>query len=325
MYEENTIEKEIIFMDSVQEKETEWLWYPYIPFGKVTIVQGDPGEGKTTLMLAIAAVMSRGILPQNDGKFEPMNVIYQTAEDGLCDTVKPRLRKVGADCGKIAVIDDTYKQLFINDERLEQAIAYTNAKLVILDPLQAFLGADVDMHRANEIRPVMSRLAALAEYYGCAIVLIGHMNKNCAMKSNYRGLGSIDITAAARSVLIVARDKQNPDIRVIIQVKSSLAPEGKPMAFRLNCDKGFEIIGEYECDTEAILLGIASTSNQKLIDDFLREELADGERRSSEILSRAAELGFSERSVQRARKKCGILTRKKDNAWYWKLPDRSTT
>lgn len=108
---------------------------------------------------------------------EPVNVIYQTAEDGLGDTIKPRLLSAGADCSRVMVIDDDDQALTMMDARLEEAIIQTKARLVVLDPIQGFLGTDVDMHRANEIRPLMKRVAVLAEKYHCAIILIGHMNK----------------------------------------------------------------------------------------------------------------------------------------------------
>ena len=217
----------LIRMNEIQATKTAWLWFPYIPYGKITIIQGDPGEGKTTLVLNLAAALSRGEHLENDVSCKPVTVIYQTAEDGLADTVKPRLASANAECSRILVIDETEKCISMTDERLETAIRASGAKFVILDPLQAYLGANVDMHRANEIRPIMSHLGNIAEKYGCAIVLIGHMNKASGMKASYRGLGSIDLAAAARSVLIVARDRDNPTIRVVIQTKSSLAPEGK--------------------------------------------------------------------------------------------------
>lgn len=205
----------LINMESVEVEEIKWLLYPFIPYGKVTIIQGDPGEGKTTMVLQIIAKLTRGkpILPasfekrkeperadaitdENKADMEvsknkqclqqPVNVIYQTAEDGLGDTIKPRLLAAGADCSKVLVIDDREQPLTMLDIRLEEAIIQTKARLVVLDPIQGFLGSDVDMHRANEIRPVMKRVAVLAEKYQCAIILIGHMNKNNNGKSSYR-------------------------------------------------------------------------------------------------------------------------------------------
>ena len=311
----------MIRMDTIQETEVTWLWYPYIPYGKITIIQGDPGEGKTTLVLHLAAALTQGRQLGSEEVGEPVTVIYQTAEDGLADTIKPRLLAADADCSKVLVIDESEKCISMTDNRLENAIQQTNAKLVILDPIQAYLGADVDMHRANEIRPVMKHLGDLAEKYGCAIVLIGHMNKAAGVKASYRGLGSIDFAAAARSVLIVARDRDNPKNRVVVQVKSSLAPEGKPIAFELDPVQGFLFIGEYEVDPNELLAGTGGKKEAKVAEELLISALMQGETSQQKILERAKELGISKRTLDQAKKSLGVESRKKQDGWYWYLPE----
>ena len=191
--EETKTELQLIKLSEIQSQEVSWLWFPFIPYGKLTIVQGDPGDGKTTFVLNIAAKLSKGEDIDSEMKLtEPLNVIYQSAEDGLADTVKPRLEQAGADCGKISVIDEKIKSLSMIDERLEQAIIKTGAKLLILDPIQAYLGGGMDMNRANEARDMTKKLAALAERYQCAIVLgadwnnrFGH-NEQCERSSHRR-------------------------------------------------------------------------------------------------------------------------------------------
>ena len=190
---------DIIFMNTVETTETAWLWYPYIPRGKLTIIQGDPGEGKSTFALYLAAMVSRGTAVENPKQAvrAPGLVCYQNAEDGVADTIKPRLERAGAFCDMVLFADDSREPIEILDGRLEMILREYRPALLILDPLQAYLGCGVDMHRANEIRPIMSYLAGLAEQYQCAVVLIGHMNKMQKTRSLYRGLGSIDLTAAA--------------------------------------------------------------------------------------------------------------------------------
>ena len=240
----------LLTMSDIPAEEVRWLWYPYLPRGKITIIQGDPGEGKTTFVLALAALLTRGLpMPGCTESRPPMNIIYQTAEDGLADTVKPRLTALGADCSKVLVIDESERELTLSDRRLAQAIQETDAGLFVLDPIQAYLGDGVDMHRANEVRPIFKRLGQLAEQTGCAIVLVGHMNKMQGVKSAYRGLGSIDFRAAARSVLLVGRSKDDEQVRVVVHDKSSLAPEGKSILFSLHSDTGFSWSGF--CDTTA--------------------------------------------------------------------------
>ncbi len=193
--EEIKTELQMIKMSEIQSQEVEWLWYPFIPYGKLTIVQGDPGDGKTTLILNIAAKLSRGEGLDNEMKLSaPMNVIYQSAEDGLADTVKPRLEQAGADCERILVIDEKDKSLSMADERLEEAIVKTKARMLILDPIQAYLGGGMDMNRANEARDMTKKLGALAEKYQCAIVLIGHMNKAAGNKAAYRGINVVNLS-----------------------------------------------------------------------------------------------------------------------------------
>ena len=322
----------LINMEQVEVEKIDWLLYPFIPFGKVTIVQGDPGEGKTTMVLQIIAKLTKGeaVLPSGsdepalEGKtmaLEPVNVIYQTAEDGLGDTIKPRLLSAGADCSRVMVIDDNDQALTMMDARLEEAIIKTKARLVVLDPIQGFLGAAVDMHRANEIRPLMKRVAVLAEKYHCAIILIGHMNKNSNGKSSYRGLGSIDFQAAARSVLIVGRIKDEPEIRVVCHVKSSLAPEGKSIAFRLDKDTGFEWIGEYDISADDLLSG--DNRGQKIHEakEFLKEILVSGSVAQTKVAEEAESRGIKKKTLWNAKKELEIESVKIGNQWFWMLPE----
>lgn len=322
----------LINMEQVEVEKIDWLLYPFIPFGKVTIVQGDSGEGKTTMVLQIIAKLTKGeaVLPSGSDEpaleaktvdLEPVNVIYQTAEDGLGDTIKPRLLSAGADCSRVMVIDDNDQALTMMDARLEEAIIKTKARLVVLDPIQGFLGAAVDMHRANEIRPLMKRVAVLAEKYHCAIILIGHMNKNSNGKSSYRGLGSIDFQAAARSVLIVGRIKDEPEIRVVCHVKSSLAPEGKSIAFRLDKDTGFEWIGEYDISADDLLSGDNRGQKIHAAKEFLKEVLASGSVAQTKVAEEAESRGIKKKTLWNAKKELEIDSVKIGNQWFWMLPE----
>ena len=255
-------ELQMIKMSEIQSQEVAWLWFPFIPYGKLTIVQGDPGDGKTTLVLNIAAKLSKGEGLDSKMKLtEPLNVIYQSAEDGLADTVKPRLEAAGANCENISVIDESIKSLSMIDERLEEAVIRKKAKLLILDPIQAYLGGGMDMNRANEARDMIKKLATLAEKYQCAIVLVRHMNKAAGNKAAYRGMGSIDFFAVARSVLLVGRVEGEANIRAVVQIKNNLAAFGHPKAFELSED-GFHWLGDYEITVDEVLGGIAPKANK---------------------------------------------------------------
>ena len=318
---EQKIKLKMIRMSEVQSQEIEWLWYPFIPYGKLTIIQGDPGDGKTTMVLNLAAKLSKGeALDENMKVTEPVNVIYQTAEDGLADTVKPRLELAGADCERIIVIDESDKSLSMVDERLEQAIVRTGARLLILDPIQAYLGGGMDMNRANEARDMTKKLGALAEKTKCAIILIGHMNKASGKKAAYRGMGSIDFFAVARSVLLVGRVEGESNTRAVVQIKNNLAAFGHPKAFALSED-GFKWLGDYEITVDEVLGGITPKANKMEQAKQMLRELAETQSAvlSNEIFDRANELGISKRTLENAKKELGVQTRKINNAWYWEL------
>ena len=318
---EQKIKLKMIRMSEVQSQEIEWLWYPFIPYGKLTIIQGDPGDGKTTMVLNLAAKLSKGeALDENMKVTEPVNVIYQTAEDGLADTVKPRLELAGADCERIIVIDESDKSLSMVDERLEQAIVRTGARLLILDPIQAYLGGGMDMNRANEARDMTKKLGALAEKTKCAIILIGHMNKASGNKAAYRGMGSIDFFAVARSVLLVGRVEGESNTRAVVQIKNNLAAFGHPKAFALSED-GFKWLGDYEITVDEVLGGITPKANKMEQAKQMLRELAETQSAvlSNEIFDRANELGISKRTLENAKKELGIRARKINNAWYWEL------
>ena len=319
--EEQKCVLKIIKMSDVQLQEIEWLWYPFIPYGKLTIIQGDPGDGKTTLVLNIAAKLSKGEgLDENMQIAEPINIIYQTAEDGLADTVKPRLELARADCEKIMVIDESDKSLSMIDERLEEAIVKTGARLLILDPIQAYLGGGMYMNRANEARDMTKKLGALAEKTKCAIILIGHMNKAAGNKAAYRGMGSIDFFAVARSVLLVGRIEGEANTRAVVQIKNNLAAFGHAKAFELS-ESGFQWLGDYEITVDEVLGGIAPKANKMEQAKKILRELAETQNavQSNEVFELAEEHGISKRTMENAKKELGIKAKKINNAWYWEL------
>lgn len=284
------VELKMIRMSEVESQEVKWLWYPFIPYGKLTIIQGDPGDGKTTLVLNIAAKLSKGECFDSDMVVqEPVNVIYQTAEDGLADTVKPRLELAGADCEKILVIDESDKSLSMADERLEEALAKTRVKVLILDPIQAYL-------------------------------LIGHMNKASGNKAAYRGMGSIDFFAVARSVLLVGRIEGEPNTRAVVQIKNNLAAFGHPKAFALS-ETGFHWLGDYEITADEVLGGIAPKANKLEQAKQMLRELAETTNmvQSNEVFEMADEQGISKRTLGNAKKELGIRAKKINNSWYWEL------
>ena len=249
----------------------------------------------------LAAACTSGKLLPNMERMEPFNVIYQTAEDGLGDAVKPRLIEAGADLDRVLVIDDSDVQLTLSDERIEKAIIENNARLVIIDPIQAYLGADVDMNRANEVRPIFMRLGQVAQRTGCAILL-------------QRGLGSIDIAAAVRSVMFIGKLKHDPTMRILTHEKSSLAPPGVSLAFSLGDEGGFRWVGEYDITADEMLSGIEPQRETKTqqAKDLICALLAGGKQVLSEDIDKAAlERGIPGRTVRDAKRELGNALKSK--------------
>lgn len=309
------------YYSAVQQKQVDWLWYPYIPYGKITLLQGDPGEGKSTFIVQIAALLTKGEnMP--DGYITPKaeTAVYQCAEDGIEDTIKPRLLDAGADCEKVAYIIEGENGLILNDLRIDKAIAETKARLLILDPIQAFMEQDGDMHSATKMRSILKKLSETAEKHRCAVVLVGHLNKTSGGKSLYRGLGSIDIAAQARSILMIARDKNDSTMRYMFPIKSSLAPEGDAIQFGFDKEKGFLWKGKCEINiSDYVADGSIMGNKREIVKKNLLICLDENDMASNSIFELMDEQGISRRTVQEAKKEMNIEAYRKEGAWYWHL------
>ena len=335
--QEETQKKEIHFvcMANVEPEEVCFLWEPYIPLRKITLMEGDPAAGKTWLALAIASAVSTGApFPDpNHGRCiyhrEPANVIYLSAEDGVADTLRPRLDMMEANVENIYTVIGTCEQgeeglfSFSDIGLLDGLAASLRPALIVIDPLQAYLGAGVDMHRANETRPVLAKLAALAERHKCAVLVLRHLSKAVATKNIYRGMGSIDFTAAARSVLLAGCDPQDAKRRAIVQIKSSLAPTGAAQGYELK--DGFYWMGISELTANQILGSEKETEKTDKLQeakDFLTDILKDGPVRKRDIEELAK--GISNVTLRRASNELGIKSYKKPGAkhgyYLWEFP-----
>lgn len=313
---------DLTYYADVQSRAINWLWYPYIPYGKITIVQGDPGEGKTTFVLSLLSIISKGQAFPGSDVCVSGKAIYQNAEDDNSDTIKPRLEMHEANCANICFIDKDSGIISLDGNELEKAVRQTQAKILVLDPIQSFLGENVDMNRANSIRPRLTRLKEIAERTGCAVILVGHLNKNSGGKANYHGLGSIDISAAARSVLVIGRPADNPEIRVMAQQKNNLGPIGTSMAFAIQNGK-VEWLGDYGLSASELLSGSGTDSESgKLLSArmLLQELLKDGEMPFNELANIAAEEDIGKRTLRTAKASLKVESVKKGDAWYWRLP-----
>ena len=258
----------------VEYEDPHFLFAPYIPLGAITIVQGDTGVGKTAFICKVAAAASIGGVIQ-DVQCADVNTLILSVEDDP-STLRGRIEASGGDLTRCFFPVDGFDLTFMSDQ-IEDMIVECNAKLVIFDPLQAFLGAKVDMHRANETRPVMARLAEIAKKLGCAIVIVSHLSKGSAGgPALYRALGSIDIVAASRSVLYVGKNPRDPSQCAVIHAKHSHSMQGKGFLYRIGGRggvqwEGYTDLTADDLETRGTAGGTPSTYDADPLVQFLRQ------------------------------------------------------
>ena len=310
----------LIWGNEVVVKPVDWLWKPMIPFGDVTIVQGDGGDGKTTMMLTIAAMLSNGECPPSleDGflvespAIKPSSTLFLTTENKAGSVAVPKYEKAGGNKNMIAFSKEKEQHMTLTKEELTEAINQTGARLVIIDPLQAFLPKGVSMGNIAEMRNIMTMLTNIAEEKNCAIVIIGHLNKNERSRSIHRGLGSVDIAAAARSILLVEADKKNEMIRYVRNIKSNY--DGAEHArIRLEMDE------EYRLSFREVVSEERHTQISRAT-DLLKELLEEGSMAVSEVKKICMEEGISPKTAQRARQLIGAEQKYIGRTAVWELP-----
>lgn len=323
-------ELKIISSTNVEVREINWLWYPFIPRGKVTILQGDPGEGKSTFMLTLAAYLTRGeALPFTDcgEPPDPITVLYQSTEDDYDDTIVPRFIKAGGIRDRLAFIDESEYPLTFDDDRILEGIKQTGAKLLVLDPLASYIG-DCSLNASNEVRQKFNALINAARETDCAIVVVNHMNKMPGLKAIYRTPGSIDVAGAVRSILLLARDPDEEDKRYLVQTKMNLASKGDALEFRIE-DGGIKFTGITDKTADEILrkqdfvsgIGRPDVKLQEA-KEVIEELLAAGAAVPAEDCEAVLKNNGVRRSTgQTAKRELGIESVRIQDRWYWKLPE----
>jgi hypothetical protein len=319
----------IVRMADVEPETVSWLWYPYIARGKFTIIEGDPGLGKSWLTCALACAVSHGQGFPGAGPFEQGNVLMLSAEDGLGDTLRPRLNAVGADVMRVFAVDELLTFNLSGLLRLEAAIIEHEPLLVIIDPLFAYTGGKVDINRANECRAISAPLAAIAERHGCAMVAVRHLGKSRGGGHALNaGIGSIDFTAAARSVLLVGRDPDDETKRAIVQTKNNLAPQGAAIGFKVEGEK-FHWTGASDLTAARMLATDSNDEERSNIGeavDFIRAMLTDGPQPAETVKAAARQAGVSEATLRRAKGRLGVRAVKQGQpgtdrqCWVWEFP-----
>ena len=318
-----------VWASEITPRQIEWLWYPYIPFGKVTLLQGDPGDGKSQFALALAALFSRGEpapLADPETAHPPMTVIYQTTEDDTDDTVVPRFIAAGGDLKRLVFILEDEKKLSFADDRIRQGILEFDARLLILDPLSSYIGDECSMNAANDTRIAFNHIITVARETNCAILIIAHMNKARDTKPLYRTSGSIDIAGSVRSILAIghAPDSDNPNERVMVQVKSNLARTGPAVSFEIG-EEGIVFLQTLELSAAELFSEGRSKAGRpsERVDSaslFIRDVLQAGRMKATEIEGLLLAAGFRRSTIMKAKKNAGVVSEKEGLTWYWSLP-----
>ena len=308
----------------VEAEEVKWLWYPYIPAGKLSLLEGDPGQGKSWITCALAADLSCGrALPGQKEALPPQKVLMLSAEDGLGDTIRPRIEGLAGNMNNIYVSDD----YFILDPQgvkdLEDLMRTTAATIVFMDPIVAYMGGKIDMHRANEVRGLMTALAEAAKRTGTAVVAVRHLRKGGTDgkvgKAIYSGIGSIDFTAAVRSVMQVQESKSGN--KYMYHAKHNLTPKGDALGYTFK-DGHFEWTGPVGQEVLEEESKVSTRPKQvALAEQFLFDVLKSGPVSAITLHEQAAEHGISAQAIQRAKK--GIaFSRRTSDGWVWYLEAR---
>jgi hypothetical protein len=326
-------------LSDVVPEHVSWLWYHRVALGKVTLFQGNPGEGKSLVTIELAAGVSTGAPLPGSRPFGPADVILASAEDALADTIRPRLDAAAGDPERVHAISivkrgDRESFLTLADvDLIEDLVRRTGAKLVVVDPLMAFLGK-ADAHKDQDVRTALAPLAKMAERTGAAVVVVVHMNKQATTSSAiYRSGGSIGIVGAARTAFLVAPHPEDPDRKVIACVKSNIGPMPPALAYRIEGQANgsarvrFER-GTLEITADQLLAAAsdaASNKGQAVADaeNFLRDRLKEDGRPVADLKADASANGISFAALRRAQKKLQVKAEKatgaKNSAWKWTL------
>ena len=299
---------------SIPTENVQYLWSPRIPLRKISLLEGNPGVGKSQLALAVAAAISRNEHPYPENEFfecNSSNVLIFCGEDGAGDTIVPRLRHLKADLENIQIYSGhiTFDKSGLAE--IEAMIGYQKPALVIFDPLTAFMGSRVDMNRANEVREQLSQVAQIAERHDCAVLIVRHLSKATKNDAIYRGLGSIDLAAVARSILLIGKHPTDASLRVIVHTKSNLSKESRTIQFKLENGE-FSWAGMCDLTVDEILYPNKEAEQVRLekAKEFLIREISFGAVNSTHLKQMAAAQGIPERTLERAKSFLGIKSRR---------------
>ena len=328
----------VVTLSEVTPEEVQWLWPGRIALGKLAVLEGDPGVGKSILTIAVAAHVTSGVLLPDTASADPADVLFITYEDGLGDTVLPRLTAAGGDSHRFHVVDcvepcagSVERPLTVPEdvERLRIEIKKYGAKLVVIDPLGAALSSNIDAHKDAEVRRALASLSNVAAESGVAIVVVRHFPKRASGRAITAGAGSIGITGAARGVLALHQDPGDSTKRVLAVAKCNLALLAPSLRFRFEQHgNGVPRIcweGESSLSADDLILSRAAAPDvrEDEASAFLKQRLEKSPRLASQLLKEAQAEGISRGRLERAKKKLRVrhFRERFGGLYVWELPN----
>jgi hypothetical protein len=326
---------DLICLATVEPRAVDWLWEPYIPARMLSMISGDPGAGKTFIVLAVAAAFTTGHTP--DGEHcAPVNVLYLSVENAPTEVIRPRFDSLGGDPNRFYLLQGSVQTkngqtqhgaISLSDVSiLDRALEETHAKLVIVDPIQSYLGIKIDLHRSNETRPVMDGLAKLTEKHGCSILLLRHLSKQSGAKAIFRGLGSIDLTGAVRSEMLAGSLPDDPQSRALVHIKTNIGSYGPSRGYSIDDCGAFSWTGQSEITAEQMLDAPSTAQDRSAVEgarEWLSDFLSAGSKEQQQCREKAHEAGISYATLRRAKNALGIRSFKDtmSGPWLWALPE----
>ena len=306
--------------------DIEWCWKPYLPYGKVSIIEGDGGDGKTTMILTIAALLSQGRMPPSlirghlseEPDCAPITTFYLTNEDEVADSSLKRFIRAGGDRSRFAYYGELQHHMTITEDELLSAIEETGCRLLIIDPFQAFLPEGTNMGSITKMRAIFTTLSNVAKMTNTAVVLVGHLNKNEGSKDIHRGFGSADIAASVRSILMVEMRKRDRERRWVRAIKSNF-DESDYTPIRLILDEERCLsFAEFEDEEEEATPPQSKTERAM---EIIADMMVDGSVPVAEATAACAEEGIGDKTAQRASRKLGAIRDFENGIPVWRIPD----
>lgn len=308
----------------VQPETVSWLWKQWMPSGKLVLLEGNPGCGKTAIAIDLVARLTTGRAMPDGEPMEPSSALYLSTEDGAADTIRPRLDAAEADVSRVHLLDwtsATTLQLPQGTEALEGHINDFGARLIVLDTLMSFVSGHYDSHRDQDVRRALFPLVQAAEATGVTVLALRHLNKASGMSAMNRGMGSIAFNALARSVWHAGKHPNNDGSMVLSPVKNNLSAMPKSRTYRIEERHNAPVVAwNGTCDLEADDLVVeqrAAPSALAEAEEWLKDALAEGQRPATEIEAAAAEAGISKATLRRAKKSLGVTAKRFENGWVW--------